>query len=951
MLTKIKRFLVLVIFSAFAFTLVGCDSTSSAIKSALKEMELELEITDEVLTLPGVYVADAVTEWTSSDTKVIEIEGTEAYVYRTDKEQSVTLTVTVTAGEITETKSFDVVVKALNAATSVKIDTSSFKKDEAGFLLQIGKSYDLEIEEMDGFYIDPVWSSSKSKFAKVEGSAEEGYKLVGCAEGQIKLTVKSSTDNSVSDTVEIFVCKNYKPETILLAEYEAIMEQMPKFINQTQFLPESESDYIEVKYIDSTSKVELTDNEYIFVRGGTDHKEQFEMVLSYRGTEISREIELLIVTNPEDNEFLQIEEAIEYIKEYFKKYNSEEAEYEKIYAKAATTDDPNEDCVAYNAPATYTTQYGTEDARATVSLTYDCSYIGNFSPCSFVDVTDTTDTTKVLSSNLICYKPNDDVSFSLKIYVKSKNNFDSVTIPVVAGGYTQEEIIQYLAENTLPQANDEGKYEVTCKNITLPSIDATGKFANLAITWKSSNAAVLSDDGKFVNMDLSESTPVTMTATVKYDGTVNAKFKFEQTLEFNYTVNPAESNAQIVALQVGNYVMADEFFSQIKYFPFGKKDRLDADGNVTNVMPLPKKVSDLTSELANYADLEIAWTANEDGLLDENYKLLKQYLRYHEAVLTYTVTVDGVSATGEVVVNVGITEVQNAVYIGGNYYQQSETGKNAGDALSQLSKFDASVGNLKDAAKIWGFSYNHGEFNGLTWYLDKVDEKTGITVRYQYFAAVNGYMTLDDQYGIELDAPEGAAETDTSYKVLVNGMYNPDVTGDASTVKVILNEELNANIGTNYGGNWASIFYNATDHDIQIPMSPYAASAFLGSADVKWENHPFMKNNVIARDNAFGMDGYRVGFVCDKDGKVVMGSGDTQLQVNYDADGDGKLTAADYWVTIPAGGYAYTPKTQQHNATINGLFCFKGVQLQMSWFEPYQLSADGNSEGLGTFAH
>ena len=139
-------------------------------------------------------------------------------------------------------------------------------------------------------------------------------------------------------------------------------------------------------------------------------------------------------------------------------------------------------------------------------------------------------------------------------------------------------------------------------------------------------------------------------------------------------------------------------------------------------MPLPKKVSELTSELAEYADLEIVWIAHEEGLLDENYKLLKQYLRYHEVVLTYTVTVEGIQASGEVVINVGITKVKNTIYIGGNYYQQTGGGDVAGDVLCQLSKFDSPRGVLPGAAKTWGYSYSKGQFNGYTWYIDKTDE-------------------------------------------------------------------------------------------------------------------------------------------------------------------------------------------------------------------------------------
>ena len=283
-------------------------------------------------------------------------------------------------------------------------------------------------------------------------------------------------------------------------------------------------------------------------------------------------------------------------------------------------------------------------------------------------------------------------------------------------------------------------------------------------------------------------------------------------------------------------------------------------------MPLPKKVSDLTSEMAEYADLEIAWAANEEGLLDENYKLLKQYLRYHEVVLTYTINVEGNEATGEVVINVGITKVKNTIYIGGNYYQQTGGGDAAGDVLCQLSKFDSPVGVLPGAAKTWGYSYSQGQFNGLTWYIDKTDEN-GVTTRYQYFAAVNGFITLDDQYSIALADPN-----------------------DKTSVVITINESLNSRIGSNYGGNWACIYHNISDKEVKIPLSPYTGGPTpfkdAEGVEIKWENHPWKKSNKIDRENAFGLDGYRAGFVADKDGNILVGNGEGYFQASYDVNKD-----------------------------------------------------------------
>ena len=49
----------------------------------------------------------------------------------------------------------------------------------------------------------------------------------------------------------------------------------------------------------------------------------------------------------------------------------------------------------------------------------------------------------------------------------------------------------------------------------------------------------------------------------------------------------------------------------------------------------------------------------------------------------------------------------------------------------------------------------------------------------------------------------------------------------------------------------------------------------------------------------------------------------------------------NYWVTIPANGYGMSYKTQCNNATVTGKFCVPDVVLDIQYFEPYHLSADG----------
>ena len=910
MLTKIKKMFVLVMFAAFVFVLAGCKSE---IEVALDGLSIFPEVTED-FTLPSASLDGAVTSWASSNEEVIKVDGTYAEVYRpSGADVQVTLTATVELGEKTGNKEFVVTVKCYAAPDKIKIESGKLKYDEAkgAFLLVKGESVTLSISvEDEEMSTEVKWSVSSQKRASI---TEDGV-LTGTGYGEV--TVKAqSTSAKVEDSIKVIVVEDTNAKKVLVNNKNEIEKQIPRFITGDYVFPMAPNENVETLYFDAVSDRTNPDNafyygEYEYIYDSIDRVETLYCVLNYEGETTEFEFTICVVGDEEDNEFLALDYAKEQLDELFGGYVG--AAGEKISANIEVPE-------AYSA----------EEALYDVELSYEieCTYAQVPLKMSKIGEAGAEKMTAVYS------KPNDDTPVRIVIYCTTANNDAVYRYNLKAAGYTQEEIVEYLTANVLPQANEAGEFKLVCQNITLPSDDTTKKFGKLAIEWKSSDETVVTNDGRFANPALAAQTSVTLSATIKYEGTNDSSFAFEESVAIEFDVYPAENLAQSVALQVGNFIQKDEFMSQIKYFPFGKTDRVDAEGNISNVMPLPKVVSELTDQLPDYANLEIAWSANEEGLLDENYKLLKQYLRYHEVVLTYALTVDGNEATGEVVINVGITEVKNTIYLGGNWYQQSATGADSGDVLCQLSKFDGPVGVLPSAALTWGYSYSQGQFQGTTWYVDITDEETGAKTRYQYFAHAAGFITLDDQFKIELSDPN-----------------------DNASAVITLNEELNKYVGSNYGGNWAAIYHNVTDKEVKIPMAPLSANAFLGNAEVQWANHPWTKNNVISRDNAFSIDGWRIGFVMDGEGKVVIGSGeDAQFQAHYDADADGQLTDADYWVTVPAGGYAYTPRTQQNAGDATGTymryFCQVGAEVKVSYFDPYFLSPDGSSEGLGSFKH
>lgn len=931
MLTRIKKIFLLVMFTAFALVLAGCVG---GLKGALNELYVQKEITED-FELPTVRLEGVVTTWSSSNTDVISITGTYAEVSRpSGKDENVTLTVTATEGEKSETKDFVVVVKALEAPTAIEIDTKELKYDKEAdkYLLMLGDEAQLGIiVESEEISTEVRWHVSQPNRASI---SEDGL-LKGLGLGKVTITATSTTGvvngKGVKAEIEVYIVEDTNSGVVLNNNRKAIIEQLPIFVSEDITFPSAPNSQVETIYTDGEGN-ELYLGQYTFV-SGVDREETLKCTLKYNGEETDFDFTIRVVEDEEDNEFLALDYAKAKLDEMFNKYVVDK----QLYA---------EDTVL-------PTFISEEEALYDVNLKYNVKT--DYQPSPIKIATETVEEDEVTKA--VYVKPNDDAVATIEVYCTTENNNAIYRFRLTTAGYTKEEKIEYIKQNVLPQANASGAYEIVCSHINLPNGDNTNKFSEINISWASSDEGVITSAGKFANPGLEAETVVTLTATISYPGRVSALFGFEESVSFEYTVKPAANDAQRVSLQLSDYI-DQNLLPSIKYFPFGKTDRLDENGQITNVLALPGTIGEIAPEMADYAATAITWTVSEEGLFDENFKLRKQYLRYHEVSLSYSIEVDGNISTNEIVINVGIAELKNTIYVGGNLYQQKGGGVNAGDVLCQLSMFDSPVGDLPAAAKTYGYSYSQGQFNGYTWYVDYVDLETGEKTRYQYFACYNGFITLDDQYSITKD-------------------------GDAATV-ITLNSELNTLIGTNYGGNWAQIFYNATDHDVKIPLSPYTGgnTPFKdeNGESVKWTAHPWSKANVIDRENAFSIDGHRVGFVTDSNGVVVFGStvkkaseaDSTKLvysydtfQTYYDVDeegkftvnesgipvGDGKLTDADFWVTIPAGGYAYSTKTQQNNAEILGKFCMIGDDLHITRFEPWYESPDGSTEGVGSFKH
>ena len=383
----------------------------------------------------------------------------------------------------------------------------------------------------------------------------------------------------------------------------------------------------------------------------------------------------------------------------------------------------------------------------------------------------------------------------------------------------------------------------TATNLVFPARDA--KFG-VSLTYKSGNPAIIDDSGKIVAHP-AEATEVEFTATANYDRVGQsgiAGFNFvDQTFTFKVTVAPATAAAEAANAFAAQYNLGEQV-----YFPYGQKGR-----ESVNALPLP------TTYTHNDVEYAVSYEADENfEIVDGVPTLVTQYLRFTESRVKATLTAGEDSADLEILLNIGVSNDSNAAYLGWrNSEQQDGTlTPSAGlyDVLMAVSYFDKAVGNPKSSynspngASTWaGFKLAVTDANGQSWE-DYV------------LQAMTIYIKKDADGNIYYDNTEYAGS---------------------------------------YGGqtNWGKFFVNLTGEDVKVAVGTYASGNDKdGNAIAAYGD----RNN-----NTY--DGYAIGFVADKDGKVILGSEQAKLQnymqcssVTVTTDESGNEVVAGAW---PALGY------------------------------------------------
>ena len=498
---------------------------------------------------------------------------------------------------------------------------------------------------------------------------------------------------------------------------------------------------------------------------------------------------------------------------------------------------------------------------------------------------------------------NDNTPVSFDLVGKCGDNSTSKSYTFTAKGYSKEEKLAYILEEG-SLANVAGKTVST--SIVLPAYD--GKF-NAGLSYVSSKPEIMDNTGKLVAAP-EVATDVEFTVTVNYEFVKKEKF----TADTKFTVTVAPAN---VASKAADAWLQESGFAQLVNFPYGteKGNVLDVPTEYTKDEVKYTVKWDVSKAVVapKYLDGEEVETCNAFELTEEGKpELVVQYLRYQEVQIQGTFSDGTNEAVVTLVLNIGASEGAQYVYSG-----TWTTGDQKDSSLNPVTGEYDTMGNASHFDKNVGYvsrSLGYGYWSGVK-----------ITAP-EYEGAVYESFILDYMYWEVVDDGNG---------------------GVAKRDLALFNN------GGDMGGNWGWFMHNTTDKDIMIEVGTYAATgqAFSDGTDVLSAGSRV----------SYAMDGYAVGFVADKDGKILNGSGNGKLQnsvpstnlVKIGSDeakyfvGDSK-TGTVYYLTVPAGGYAMSWKYQFYSQKVQSLYplCQTGAQLEITKYGVHPLNSTKATSAL-----
>lgn len=610
---------------------------------------------------------------------------------------------------------------------------------------------------------------------------EEG-KVTGVRPGTATITVTSLLDGKVTSEAEVSVTEadsTMQDIDIVQRELKYLTDKLSSgYVSEDFSLPQPWNGDVKVVYTDADG-AEIEDFKMPDLGEETSRLYNLSLTVSYREATLDGSVSLKLVKAAEGkNDFEKVNFAVE---------------------------------VAEALLAEYMVEGGS--SKVAESILLPVSVYG-------IKLNWSSNKTYVLTSTGALTKPTNDeqVTFSITPKLGAASASKSYTITVA--GYAKNDKLTYVKEQGVLKDIIDGTFY---GKVALPSFD--DKFG-IKLTYVSSDEEVLTSDGE-VKKGGQE---VTLTVTAVYEDPNYPNDAFVEV--FDIVVKTGEDNTQAYRTLKSAVIDKPEY-AQLKHLPYGGADFVSNENKTYAISPaqmttLKAALNDANSEVAfEFDEEDFAFTTDGDAVT--GIELVSQYFRYHESKIkiTYTIYTDGtkaeVSSTASYtwVLNTGIAEKRNTVYVGGRSNDQTSVNPaEVGDMLQTFSHWDKYVGIIGSDSARTGTLYSDG-FSGYTIY---VDVPTGLN---------EVKFTKDAEGNVTVEAKETAEAV--RYQLFIKKHLALEITGYKAVYKENSSDPLKLNDNTNnayipvinvnytkgwtYAGTWAEYYINTTGVTFHIPVS------------------------------------------------------------------------------------------------------------------------------------